>query len=320
MRPIQGFTQSKIEKAKDVFPCLPAHAKNLLKTENKFTVKAFCPENSVEKSEYVYIGLGEQLKRIVNLTNHVKKTLKLQFNMDGLPLFKSGGIEFWPILGKIHFHSDLYKPFVIAAYCGIGKPFLLHRYLENFVDELNVLLKEGIIIENVHFIIEIMCFVCDRPARALVKNIVAHGAFYACERCVEKDFTHNKRRIYPSVTASKRDDTSFRQQKNPEHHNGKSPLLNIFPGINMIFGFSLDFMHLCCLGVMKKLLEFWLTTISETKLSREKILQLTQRLTNLSNQIPIEFQRTLLQSLGLISKWKATEFRFFFAVLWSITY
>ena len=113
------------------------------------------------------------------------------------------------------------------------------------------------------------------------------------------------------MTADKRDDSSFRQQKQPEHHNGRSPLLNIFPAINMIYIFALDFMHLCCLGVMKRLLEFCLTTIADTKLNRVQRLQLTQRLTNLSTQIPVEFQRTLLQSLGMISKWKATKFRFF---------
>ena len=79
----------------------------------------------------------------------------------------------------------------------------------------------------------------------------------------------------------------------------------------MIYIFALDFMHLCCLGVMKRLLEFWLTTITDTTLNRVQKLQHTQRLTNLSTQIPVEFQRTLLQSLGMISKWKATEFRFF---------
>ena len=144
---------------KDVFPCLPAHAQNLLKTENKFIIEEYCPENSLQKSDFVYIGLAEQLQRLVNPKNHEKKVLLLQFNVDGVPLFKSGGIEFWPILGKIHFASDLYEPLIIAAFSGIGKPFLLNRYFEEFVNDVNTLLKQGIIIDNVHFKVKIMCSV-----------------------------------------------------------------------------------------------------------------------------------------------------------------
>ena len=259
----------------------------------------------------MYIGLAKQLQRVINPKNHTEKKLKLQFNMDGLPLFKSGGVELLPILGKVNFHSDLYEPFIIAAYKGIGKPSILHRYLDKFIQELNYLLSNEVIIEDELFTIEIMCFICDTPARALVKNIVGHQGFYDCETYTQKGLRIDNRTIFPSIDAPKRSDESFRKQEQPDNHNGFSPLLNIKPFIDMIFHFSLDFMHLCCLGVMKKLLEFWLTSIVDSRLSRMYIMQLTQRLTNLSNQIPTEFQRQILQSLGLISKWKATEFRFF---------
>ena len=50
---------------KDVFSCLPVHAKNLLKTENQFIVESFCPENPADKSEFVYIGLALQLQKLI---------------------------------------------------------------------------------------------------------------------------------------------------------------------------------------------------------------------------------------------------------------
>ena len=63
---------------------------------------------------------------------------------------------------------------------------------------------------------------------------------------------------------------------------------------------------------MKKLLiECWLTNETGTRLSRLNIMRITQRMTNLQCQIPREFQRAATQSLGLIKKWKATEYRFF---------
>lgn len=134
-----------------------------------------------------------------------------------------------------------------------------------------------------------------------VKNIIAHTGYYACERCEQKGYDYQHRRILPSVTTNKRDDNAFCEKRNAGHHTGNSPLEQILPTINKIFSFPLDFMHLCCLGVMKKLIECWLTTSAGTIMSRANIMQLTLRITNLTGQIPVEFQRQLLQSLGLIS-------------------
>ncbi|KYN06768.1 hypothetical protein ALC62_02276 [Cyphomyrmex costatus] len=51
---------------------------------------------------------------------------------------------------------------------------------------------------------------------------------------------------------------SFRNQRQSCHHTGYSSLLNIKPPIDMIICLPLDYMHLACLGIMKKLyLDFW---------------------------------------------------------------
>ena len=86
-------------------------------------------------------------------------------------------------LGRVNFASNLYEPFVVAIWCGVGKPPILTRYFSKFIAELNTLLNNGLIIDNVFFTIEVMCFICDRPARSLVKSIALHNAFYSCERC-----------------------------------------------------------------------------------------------------------------------------------------
>ncbi len=44
------------------------------------------------------------------------------------------------------------------------------------------------------------------------------------------------------------------------HQNGISPLLDY--GINCVKGFSLDYMHLVCLGVVKRILWFFQTRSS----------------------------------------------------------
>ena len=60
------------------------------------------------------------------------------------------------------------------------------RVLDELLHGQNHLLENGVIIECEHFEIEVMCFICDTPARALIKHISCHRGFYACERCTEK--------------------------------------------------------------------------------------------------------------------------------------
>lgn len=205
------------------FSILPCHAQNLLKTENKFLIEKLFPENVADKSEFLYIGLEYHLKRILNPKNHTDRTLLLPFNVDGLPLFKTRGIEFWPTLGRVHFGSNLYEPFVISAFCGVGKPALLKRYFSKFIEEFNEFLKNGIVTDKVLFSVKVMCFVCDRPARSFVKNIVNHNGFYSCESCVQKGISVEKRMVFPLVDADLRSDDSFCTMNQPEHRSGRSP-------------------------------------------------------------------------------------------------
>ncbi|MBT0666738.1 U44-like protein, partial [Lissonota sp. PSUC_FEM 10030012] len=119
------------------------------------------------------------------------------------------------------------------------------------------------------------------------------------------------RTIYDQQDARPRTDTSFRNQTNRAHHRDCSPLFTINPPIDMVKHFSLDFMHLCCLGVMKKMfMDFWLRPKVLTRLGRTSRLRLSELLKKIKNQIPDEFQRTT-RELDEIARWKATEFRFF---------
>lgn len=108
-----------------------------------------------------------------------------------------------------------------------------------------------------HFEVSIKCFVCDTPARAFLKCTVGHKSKYACERCTVDGGSLEGRTIYESVDAAERTNASFRNQTQPLHHKGVSPLLRIMPSLNMIFIFVLDSMHLLYQGIIKKLLDYW---------------------------------------------------------------
>lgn len=79
------------------YPDLPKDARTLLKTQAKIAVER------VGGGEYYHIGLEKGiLSRLSSiLLPEYLQTLKLQFNIDGLPIFKSSKLQFWPILGIV---------------------------------------------------------------------------------------------------------------------------------------------------------------------------------------------------------------------------
>lgn len=288
-------------------PELPKCAKTFLGTSKFiYNVQKF---NEKLGSEFVYFGIAESLRSSINPELHKNNLIELIINIDGMQLFRSSDKQFWPILCKIFHDQDIYKPFPIAIYSGNKKPDNVQKFLEDFIAEMNILHENGIKVGDRVLQVCIKAFVCDTPARALMKCAKGHGGYWSCERCDIRGIREEGRTVYLDLDAEPRTDESYREQRNPEHHKGTSPLLDIEPPVNMISSFLLDFMHLCCLGVMKKLLAFWLYSPLVLRLSQNSKNVLTTLLIRLQRQIPVEFQRTT-RSLSEIDKFKAVEYRF----------
>lgn len=82
-----------------------------------------------------------------------------------------------------------------------------------------------------------------------------------------KEATGEGRMTYPQVhDLALRDDVSFREQHQPEHHeNAVCPFSDL--QIDLVKSFPADYMHQCCLGVMKKMLKLWSRGKSRHRLS-----------------------------------------------------
>lgn len=115
-----------------------------------------------------------------------------------------------------------------------------------------------------------------------------------------------KKRIYPEINAEPRTTVSFADQATPGHHltGPSSPLL-----IEVIEGVVLDYMHLLCVGVMKNIVDKWITSRNPCRLSVSKKLELKTVLLTLSTRVPSEFQRKMFDFDDL-GNWKATQYRF----------
>jgi hypothetical protein len=127
----------------------------------------------------------------------------------------------------------------------------------------------------------------------------------------------SRRLFFDELDCPFRSDESFRKRQQIEHHKEETTILEQLP-IDMVHDFFLDPMHVLYLGVMKKLLKFWVdgapikfrNTISLTELPRtrefdeldpqefhfvklnsDKIFEVDARINKMSNQLPRDFAR-----------------------------
>lgn len=66
---------------------------------------------------------------------------------------------------------DHVKPFIVSIWCGESKPNNLNEYLQQFVNELNEILTDGIFVNGFFIKVGVRCFIADSPARAFIKGI-----------------------------------------------------------------------------------------------------------------------------------------------------
>jgi hypothetical protein len=250
-----------------------------------------------------------KLPKIDNIPN-IDNILTLKIGIDGIPISKSSNLQFWPILGSLD-QSNRKNTFIISLFCGESKSKNVCEFLAPFVTEMKKIENEGLEIENKQYIIRIRCLIADAPARSFLKCVKNHNA-YGCERCNRKG-RWEKRVIYPKKSIGELyTDSTFLNQQFAKHHDGISPLKELKLGL--VSQIPIDYMHLCCLGIMKKLLFVWTQGPLSVRLGPSNILKISRRLICFKQYIPSEFNRKC-RSLKDLKHWKATEYRTFLLYL-----
>lgn len=281
---------------------VPKDARTLLQTPQSIDIIRKCGGN------YYYVGLLLGLTKTVSLhPNHFEdeNSIKLSFNIDGVPLFKSSSVQFWPILCSV----NSFEPFIVALFCGTKKPDSVEEYLLDFVEELCNVENTGFQLNDKHFAVIIDSFICDAPARSFLKCTKGHNAYFGCDRCTIKGVWRG-RVVFEQPDGmnmpEKRTKEDFNELQYTDYQLKRSPLVDI--GIDCIKSFPLDYMHLVCLGVMKRILMFLKSGPRECKLSHLQIELLSDKLVALNGKMPREFARQP-RSLEVLDRWKATEYR-----------
>lgn len=76
------------------FTFLPKDARTFMKTPTNLPIKI------LENGKIWYFGLRKTLVDVFRNIDH-QTSITLDFNFDGLPVFKSSNLQFWPILASI---------------------------------------------------------------------------------------------------------------------------------------------------------------------------------------------------------------------------
>lgn len=286
-------------------PDLPADPRTLLHTPRNI-------ENirQLGGGEYLYLGIAVGLNRVCKVDSSVVggSEIVLTVNMDGLPLRKSSNFHLWPILCKIQS-----KVFVVAVWSGVSSPECPNEFLKEFLEERANLIENGVNVLGKMYTLKIDLFICDSIARAWLKGTKSPSGYYACDRCTIKGI-YDRCVLFPNETGCvERTDAKFNELEYLGTHQRQKSIL-IDYGVECVKGFIIDSMHQVFLGVVKKLLEYWVgngaSTPRKPRLTVLERKELSGRLKTLGGKMPREFSRQP-RTLKELPRYKATEFRQF---------
>uniref|UniRef100_A0A4Y0BCY6 Transposase domain-containing protein n=1 Tax=Anopheles funestus TaxID=62324 RepID=A0A4Y0BCY6_ANOFN len=264
---------------------------------------------AVEGGRFWYNGVANCLNirfsgnQLGNVTE-----LKLKFFVDGLPLHRSSETTFWPILMSIEDMPHI-PPMAVAIFYGSSKPGSVEQILRPLVEELNLLLVQGIRlgVQQTLVRLKVLAFVADSPARSFIKACVSCNAGEGCMKCKVNGRRHPRSRAvtYSGINHPPRTDAEFRQGIYVGHRVGNSPLLDLgcFDIVkDVLVG---DKLHLIDLGVTRKLLQGWVYGMrGAIKWSDQTFLRISSFLKSIT--LPSEVNRKL-RGLDDLKYWKGSE-------------
>jgi len=219
--------------------------RTLLQTPRQTNIVKVCG------GEYFHFGSHNIIKQMVLKDND--KCFKLLINIDGLPLAKSSQASLWPILCSNTVNMTVY---LVGAYFGYKKPTNSNVFLQPLINDLIDLINNDYIHNGNIIKVLLFALICDAPAKSFALCVKGHTGFNSCSKCLVKGTYINGRICFPCEKKYPlRTDEMFsvNAYKNFQICNS---ILNNIPGFLPISKTSLDYMHLVCLGVVKKMISF----------------------------------------------------------------
>jgi len=227
---------------------LPKDSRTVLHTPKFTMIRNVNPGHYWHRG--IKLGVQQFLKRNAPFT---EPTIELVINVDGLPISNSSQSQLWPILGSVLGYNDV---FIIGIYHGDTKPADSMEYLKDFVVEAKLLVENGITFETMHYACIISTISADSPAKAFLLNIKGHSGYGSCTKCTTHGEYKENRVCFPLKSGIKRLDSDYETKLDNDFHMGRSALEDILK-LGLVTNVPMDYLHLICIGICKKLLNLW---------------------------------------------------------------
>lgn len=286
--------------------------RTILRTPNNYKI------TDLSHGQYCHLGFKKAIERCIDQLKPTgyfqehKNTLEFFISTDGAPLGKSSGLSMWPILCQT-FGSIVQ---VIGIFVGESKPKDSNEFFAPFIEEMEDIQENGLTYDEVSYSVFIKGLIFDAPAKAFALNVKYHSGYNSCTKCTIYGVNISNTVCFPNEypEPNLRSDEGFRtfqygEQFNDDYQKKKTILANI-NNLGLITRVPLDYMHLVCLGVMRKLILLWMQGPLKNRLACHQINKISEQLIQLRLHVPSEFPRKP-RNLKLIKLWKATEFRNF---------
>lgn len=330
----EPFIADELIKKGNFFLYMPLLYQLKMKLENEDLMKnvtIFKSKFEDNCGTYRDVMDGDSYRNIDGLRN--SNNLSVQFNVDGIPLYRKSKYDIWPIQVIINELDPIERKrniMMCGLWFGKKKP-VMNEFLIPFVDELQLLQKEGLKWKDVRHgkttiqTTKVYTLICssDAPARSAMQNFKQFNGTFGCGFClqegerVEKGKGHC--RVYPFSGQAAEKRTFENCIENAEKAlfigqavrgvKGTSILMKLYPNFNLVDSFIPDYMHCVLLGVTRQLASLFVESSGFLySLNAKNIRKLDTRIKDL--KLPHEATRKLRTTKD-IPFWKASEWRIF---------
>lgn len=263
--------QAKLKEARNYFLHLPLknQISQLMNNGHVYqSLRKECDESDVIN--------GRAYRKLLEEKVISKNDITLQWNTDGVKIFKSSKVSLWPIqvaINELPYHSRRQYMMLTGLWCGSSKP-IMKLFLKPFVDELIELHEVGMICatpqtaELITVKVHTILASVDSVARPMLQNMKQYNGEFGCSFCLNEgeriSIGRGYTRVYRGTEITKRTvrqhelDCEEADRTNTVIKGVKgSSILMMLPIFNVLLSCVPDYMHCVPLGVVKMFVDNW---------------------------------------------------------------
>jgi len=147
------------------------------------------------------------------------------------------------------------KVYVAVLYYGYTKPKDPNEFLKRFVSDLKPLVTAGFIDNEITIKVNLSALICDAPAKSFILSVKNHTGYFSCTKCTIRG-EWDGRICFPGINKNipLRTDSEMADNKYVEEYQQGEYILKEIDNFGLVSCVPLDYMHLVCRGVMRKLI------------------------------------------------------------------